>query len=115
MNTTDYNKLVVEQQKLEADSEALRKKQEEELRRMQSMNDKEVNGLNDEINKALEVAKAGTDAIDCSSELAEKKNLLLRLKDDDLSPEQRQEMINQLKKLEEKMQRKIDEEAQKQE
>jgi len=33
---------------------------------MQSMNDKEVAGLNDEVNNALAIAKAGTDAIDCS-------------------------------------------------
>lgn len=66
MNNTGYNRLQVEQQKLEADSEALRKEQEEALRRMQSMNDKEVAGLNDEVNNALAIAKAGTDAIDCS-------------------------------------------------
>lgn len=56
---------------------------------MQSLNDKEVKGLNDEVNDALAQAKLGTDAIDCSGELQAKKNLLLRLKEDDLSPEQR--------------------------
>lgn len=33
---------MIEQQKLEANSDALRAQQEEELKRMQSMNDKEV-------------------------------------------------------------------------
>jgi len=33
------------------------------------LNDKEVKDLNNEVNDALDVAKKGTDAIDCSAEL----------------------------------------------